>query len=109
MNSLDVVYFENKEEFDMVNKLDEFISESINFLKSNEEKHERARIQIDSFIRENILNKLGLDKIILQDRIKKPESLREKIIRKGYYQKLLNCNIKCIKNFKNLYRQRITQ
>ena len=22
---------------------------------------------------------------------------------------LLNCNIKCIKNFKNLYRQRITQ
>ena len=23
--------------------------------------------------------------------------------------KLLNCNIKCIKNFKNLYRQRITQ
>ncbi len=21
----------------------------------------------------------------------------------------LNCNIKCIKNFKNLYRQRITQ
>ena len=23
--------------------------------------------------------------------------------------KTLNCNIKCIKNFKNLYRQRITQ
>lgn len=22
---------------------------------------------------------------------------------------MLNCNIKCIKNFKNLYRQRITQ
>ena len=24
-------------------------------------------------------------------------------------KKMLNCNIKCIKNFKNLYRQRITQ
>ena len=24
-------------------------------------------------------------------------------------EKMLNCNIKCIKNFKNLYRQRITQ
>ena len=26
-----------------------------------------------------------------------------------HFINLLNCNIKCIKNFKNLYRQRITQ
>ena len=27
----------------------------------------------------------------------------------GIKRLMLNCNIKCIKNFKNLYRQRITQ
>ena len=27
----------------------------------------------------------------------------------GNFDDMLNCNIKCIKNFKNLYRQRITQ
>ena len=46
------------------------------------------------------------------------EFLQSGITREQYKQKLtahcqkigmLNCNIKCIKNFKNLYRQRITQ
>ena len=38
-----------------------------------------------------------------------PANLGKKFRNDVVVNKLLNCNIKCIKNFKNLYRQRITQ
>ena len=42
------------------------------------------------------------------------KSLTEGLLKKDFSKdsnknEKLNCNIKCIKNFKNLYRQRITQ
>ena len=37
------------------------------------------------------------------------KQVNKQIEDKVNHTELLNCNIKCIKNFKNLYRQRITQ
>ena len=55
------------------------------------------------FLSDNILMLIFLSLIIFTYAFSlKVKSIRILIL-------LLNCNIKCIKNFKNLYRQRITQ
>ena len=54
----------------------------------------------------NAVLKKFLDTELKEIRIFSRDEKKQDDMRKKYK---LNCNIKCIKNFKNLYRQRITQ
>ncbi len=70
----------------MNEKLTEFIQNSEKYLEEITTDLESEKIKILKFFREEVLDKIEMKNIIIQDRIKGTDSLREKIIRKNYFQ-----------------------
>ncbi|MGE7827629.1 hypothetical protein [Paenibacillus sp. NPDC093718] len=66
-----------------------FIDQCEEKLKAETTKLKIVKETVEAFLEENVIDKLG-NKLSLQARVKGPTSLREKIIRKRYYDKYHN-------------------
>ncbi len=70
----------------MIRELNSFIGESVSILDSRRNELEEERQIIYDFIKEKVIGSLSSKNIIIQGRVKSSDSLREKVIRKNYYQ-----------------------